>query len=599
MNSAVLYARATAALAALALTLAPRPAAGWTRPPALAVRPPFQNTDVGGLLQRALSYLGHPYSLGGVGNPAFDCSGFVCRVYAEQGWALPRVSRDQARAGRPVARDALEPGDMLFFAESGRPISHVGIYLGNGQMVHASSGRGEVTVAALSARWFRTRWAGARRVLDDPSRPAVVSVEDIEHRGDSALLPFVDRPARFSVPQLGFRWPAPQGSGLGLSALGATEDEQWGALVVPEASWLYVPWGFELTVAVPIRFDAEGATVGPVDSVGDALKFLRRLRLGLPGARFEMAFERDGSFGMVEGDLLHDFSPALASRGLPGLSVQRSPLSFSVAARPGDATLQLLIDDVAFPGVLAAGGAMRWTPWFATRAVAVFDSKGRYRDPVPADGAAMGPRREEVLGGELGFDLAWRRRRFEVGLRTAGQFLQAVGRTGAGLRSTVFGRLALEDRARTEFGLDLGGGVAGAHFVDGFFGPTYAAGRVEHLAARDRGRSARGLVFGQFSLRRGALGLRAGYGQGLGPHALDFDRKVEAVFELRGLSLGAGRVAELSAGYASRGLGSESPLNVATLAASLRWTSWLSAELYAQLGGTFSVGAGLTVTWLP
>ena len=104
---------------------------GW-RPPQLQVadRPPV--TSFAELETIAFSYLDRPYRMGGVGDPSIDCSGFTCRVFAEAGYAIPRVSRDQVRAGVHVSLDRIRPGDLLFFvAEPGnRRITHVGLYLG-------------------------------------------------------------------------------------------------------------------------------------------------------------------------------------------------------------------------------------------------------------------------------------------------------------------------------------------------------------------------------------------------------------------------------------------------------------------------------------
>ncbi|MBK8012606.1 MAG: C40 family peptidase [Deltaproteobacteria bacterium] len=155
------------AVVLLGLVLAPPMTDRW-RPPELRVRKGPPATEFEEVRDLAFAYLDRPYVMGGVGSPAFDCSGFVCRVYAESGYAIPRVSRDQAKAGVEVPLDALEPGDLVFFAEDGAPISHVGMYLGDGQLVHASSGSGRVVVSNFNARWFQERLVRARRLLPTP-----------------------------------------------------------------------------------------------------------------------------------------------------------------------------------------------------------------------------------------------------------------------------------------------------------------------------------------------------------------------------------------------------------------------------------------------
>lgn len=586
-------------LSGLALAASAGPVRAWTRPPELKVAAPPPRADVQGLLDRALGYLGQPYSFGGIGNPAFDCSGFVCRVYAEQGWALPRVSRDQARAGIPVSLDALAPGDLLFFGENGR-IFHVGIFLGQDTLVHASSGRGEVVVGKLSARWFSSRLVAARRVLTDAPLAPVVITEEIEHVGASALLPFVDRPPRFVAPGLGLRLEPPEGTGVGLRLLGVSEAGIGGVLAVPEASLVHRPWGLTVVAAVPIRIDADGATLGSVRNLGEATRFLRKARLGLPGARFEAALEREGGFGVVGSHLVHDLSPSFASEGLAGLSPRRSPLTAVIAARPGRFRFEGLVDDVVDPGVIALGAGWRSKGALSFHLVGAGDRAARApRPPDPISGTPVNPRPTEVGAAALGMEGAYRTRRHALGVRAEAQLLGALQRLGGGLRATVFGRLRLSDRQRTELGLELGGGLSGAGFIDGWFGPTYAAARVEHVEAASAAAGERGLLFGQFILRRRTLALRLGYGQGVGPRALDFDRRVELGAELRGLSLGRGRVVDLRGGYASRGLGGHRDVHVGALGARIRWTSWLATEVLLQAGETFSAGGGLTVAWVP
>lgn len=121
------------------------------------------------ILEPARGYLGSGYCRGGTMSPCFDCSGFVAALYRRFVPNLPRISRDMAQYGDPVARDRLQPGDLLFFATSGSPdrVTHVAIYVGQDSIIHAISdgpNRG-VTLTPLSARYWRTRYHSARRVL--------------------------------------------------------------------------------------------------------------------------------------------------------------------------------------------------------------------------------------------------------------------------------------------------------------------------------------------------------------------------------------------------------------------------------------------------
>jgi len=135
-----------------------------------------------GALRRAVvetagDAMGRPYQWGGTGTDGggFDCSGLIQYAYAEHGITLPRTSSAQAKEGREVARNVggLAPGDVLTFSNRGGPVTHVGLYLGDGRFIHSAS-RG-VQVSVLSdedpyGRWWYRRWVGARRIIGDDAR---------------------------------------------------------------------------------------------------------------------------------------------------------------------------------------------------------------------------------------------------------------------------------------------------------------------------------------------------------------------------------------------------------------------------------------------
>ena len=119
------------------------------------------------LLKFAESLKGTKYRYGGT-TPAtgFDCSGYVCYVYKRFGIDLARSSASQYKTnGTSVERENLQPGDLVFFNTSGRGISHVGIYLGNDEFIHASSSKGGVKVNNLKEQYWNNRYVGAKRVL--------------------------------------------------------------------------------------------------------------------------------------------------------------------------------------------------------------------------------------------------------------------------------------------------------------------------------------------------------------------------------------------------------------------------------------------------
>jgi gamma-D-glutamyl-L-lysine dipeptidyl-peptidase len=116
------------------------------------------------VVKRAADYLGVPYRNGGTTTRGVDCSGLTYAVYGSIGIRLPRTSDDQAHAGSPVPRDDLEPGDLIFFG-SGNNVSHVGIYAGDGEFIHASDRARSVRFDRLDNKYFRKRYITARRVL--------------------------------------------------------------------------------------------------------------------------------------------------------------------------------------------------------------------------------------------------------------------------------------------------------------------------------------------------------------------------------------------------------------------------------------------------
>jgi cell wall-associated NlpC family hydrolase len=122
--------------------------------------------DVSGMLNTALAYQGVRYRYGGMTSRGFDCSGFVARVLLGQGVSAPHNAAALYGHGENVTSGNLQPGDLVFFQTRGRGrISHVGIYLGNGRFIHASSGRGQVRTDSLSDGYYSRRYVGARRII--------------------------------------------------------------------------------------------------------------------------------------------------------------------------------------------------------------------------------------------------------------------------------------------------------------------------------------------------------------------------------------------------------------------------------------------------
>jgi peptidoglycan DL-endopeptidase CwlO len=115
------------------------------------------------LTRSALRFLGTPYVFGGTSSAGFDCSGYVQHVFAMLGMHLPRTADAQYDVGRPAVGGP-RPGDLVFFETYTSGVSHVGIYLGHGKFVHASSSEG-VMVSKLSESYWASRYLGAKRLI--------------------------------------------------------------------------------------------------------------------------------------------------------------------------------------------------------------------------------------------------------------------------------------------------------------------------------------------------------------------------------------------------------------------------------------------------
>jgi hypothetical protein len=119
------------------------------------------------LVSTAESFLGVPYKWGGVsGKTGFDCSGLSMVVYKLNGINLPRNSRTQYKAGRTVRISELRKGDLVFFStEGGHKVSHVGIYIGGGQFIHAPKRGKKIEFATFKSGYFKKRLIGAKTYL--------------------------------------------------------------------------------------------------------------------------------------------------------------------------------------------------------------------------------------------------------------------------------------------------------------------------------------------------------------------------------------------------------------------------------------------------
>jgi cell wall-associated NlpC family hydrolase len=117
------------------------------------------------LVRVAEGFIGTPYKYGGDSpRRGFDCSGLVFYSFDQLGLEVPRTAAEQRDAARPIDRDELTPGDLVFFRNSRRRVDHVGIYAGDGKFIHAPRSGQVVSYAYLEDPYYRAHFASAGRL---------------------------------------------------------------------------------------------------------------------------------------------------------------------------------------------------------------------------------------------------------------------------------------------------------------------------------------------------------------------------------------------------------------------------------------------------
>lgn len=148
------------------------------------------NQSISSLKKSAYSFLGARYRFGGNSRNALDCSSFTQQVFREQSVKLPRTAREQFYVGDEVMRGDLKKGDLVFFQTYARFPSHVGIYLGNRKMIHASSREHRVVISSMDTPYYLSRYLGARRMTGATSDEINFSelLLGVEEENDSEIM---------------------------------------------------------------------------------------------------------------------------------------------------------------------------------------------------------------------------------------------------------------------------------------------------------------------------------------------------------------------------------------------------------------------------
>lgn len=133
-------------------------------PESMLSRGTSSSSKASAIVSTAYSLLGKPYVYGAAGPNAFDCSGFTKYVYGKSGISLNRTTYQQVTQGSVVSKSNLQPGDLVFFNTMGS-ISHVGIYVGGGDFIHAPRTGKPVMVSSLNSSYYQSTYATARRII--------------------------------------------------------------------------------------------------------------------------------------------------------------------------------------------------------------------------------------------------------------------------------------------------------------------------------------------------------------------------------------------------------------------------------------------------
>lgn len=115
------------------------------------------------IVHSAMAMMGAPYRYGGATPSGFDCSGLVVYSYKKAGVKIPRTSHEQYRKAKPVAVNAARPGDLVFFGTNHK-VSHVGIYLGDDEFIHAPEAGQSVKISSIQEDYYRAHFAGIGRI---------------------------------------------------------------------------------------------------------------------------------------------------------------------------------------------------------------------------------------------------------------------------------------------------------------------------------------------------------------------------------------------------------------------------------------------------
>ncbi|MEC9464440.1 MAG: C40 family peptidase [Myxococcota bacterium] len=485
------------------------------------------------LLDTAREMLGTPYVWGGVGGRGLDCSGFTNLVYARHGYDLPRVSRDQYRVGIKTPRSELSAGDLLFFvSEPGQSrITHVGMYIGDNEFIHAASGKGKVTYDRLTSRYYNARYVGARRLLSlPPSRfsngwggaakgklyewtgssggvdPVLLEVGladpvlseigltqagDVlsEHQAGDRPIQLASGFLKGTIGSVGPSATATEETALGVRLGLGSMNERFSMVVVPEFTFFGHKTALEVNIGVPLVVPTDGGEGAEAsfsagwDEATDYSKIIQGIRFGQKEANLYLELSRTLSGTQGHGQLMRFFTPNIATRHLPSYVIEPNALSFAFDGYLDFGGFEIFIDDVISPDIVGmltfvrpgvlAGSSNKYLRRLSTSLNYVTDTKAPYERDEAGD---LMRRAVHGVGSSTEFKF-YKSDSLDLKLYGDVSGIFAEGISGAGgafgflIRTNIAGGRTHVFRSRLELR------ASSPTFIPSYFDTTYSLGR--------------------------------------------------------------------------------------------------------------------------
>jgi len=365
----------------------------WRDKMGLPVTPRHTPPKPDELVSTAREYLGVPYDWGGTSAKGFDCSGFVNKVYAQNGYDIPRTSREQFKVGMEVDRSHLKTGDLLFFSSEPEDskITHVAMYLDDDEFIHAAMGRGEVGYGRLTARYYAMRLKGARRMLSLPpgqysndyggakngflfkpngkrdktpkdpltlDLPPELLAEMMSKEHLEEERPMQLHFEKGAITRVGPDMLLQDTTNIGVRVGAGYVNKEALMLIAPEFTYFGQDNALRMVFAAPFAVSMTGhftdTLIGHWKRPMDFTKVIREVTYGQKEAALYIDLSRTVSGSLGHGQIMRYYTPNIISRNLPRYGVQPDALSLSFDGAIKQAGFEAFVDDVFDPDVFGS-----------------------------------------------------------------------------------------------------------------------------------------------------------------------------------------------------------------------------------------------------